>query len=150
MRTFVKWTVWGASLAAAAIVVIIIGSRLPPVKKAVAQGVPTVSAKDLTAAGFSGVAVQLPSGARFQGPVSYFRVTESSNDAGWKSDGVANVVAVGIFSTVWEAAAVTDGNVATDVSGRSSVCASRVGAYICVIGPDAKKGEALADILKAK
>jgi len=152
MKTFIKWTAWGAGIVVVVFCVAAIGSRLFSPKKAVAQApsIPTVAVQDLAKAGFTGSSIQPPVGGRFQPPTYYFRVKESSDDSGWKEDGVANLVAVNIFPTPWATAAVTDANATNDLSGRANVCGSRVGVYFCVIGPDQKKGEALLNILKAK
>lgn len=149
MRIYLKWFVWGAVLALLVFAVVSLSSRAAPPKSALAQGAP-ISAKDLSDAGFAAPVVQPPSGSRFAGPVHYFRVKESANDQSWAADGAANVVAVDIIPTPWSKTAVVSENALNDISGRASVCGSRVGMYFCVIGPDPKKSEALINILKSK
>jgi hypothetical protein len=154
----IKRGILGALTVASLLAVGAIGYQLANPAAATAQAptpavklAPTVTVADLAAAGFTNPTLQASSGSRFLPPVVYFRVKESSTDAGWMNDGVANLVAVTIGATPWSPSAVTNWlNVESDINGRSSVCSSNNSYYFCVIGPDKIKSGALVNALKTK
>ena len=152
MNKFFKYIVSGAITALVIIGIGLAGYRLFLPQKAVAQSgsVPTVAVQDLVKAGFTNPTIQLPTASKFLPPLNYFRVKESSANADWQKDGVADLVAVNIFPTAYASAAATSAVVAADYAGRAGVCGSRIGVYICVISPDQAKGRALLNILIAK
>jgi hypothetical protein len=152
MHKFFKYVVSGAVTAVVVIGIVLIGYRLFLPQKAVAQSgsVPTVTVQDLKKAGFTNPAIQPPTQSKFLPPLTYFTVKESSSNADWQKDGVANIVAVNIFPTAYASAPVTNGTVVLNFSGRISVCGSRTGLYVCVVGPDQTKGQALLNILLSK
>lgn len=147
--------VWGAIVIIAVFAVGMskFGLFHPQAVAATPTGVPAVTAQDLTAAGFTNPTVQPPAGGGFAAPVMYFHVGETvaATHPEWKANNIADLVAVSILPTDWIVGATPDGADTTqDLSGRAGVCGFRAGAYVCVIGPDEAKSQALLNILKAK
>ncbi len=111
---------------------------------------PSVTEADLTAAGFTGVEAQAPSGSSFQPPTMYFRVKESVAATNPEWGDAANLVAALVFPMNYQTSFSLSEPRVRDFAGRSDICMTKPGFYICVVGPDAGKGRALLDILLKK
>lgn len=110
---------------------------------------PTVAPEDLINAGYNNVRIQEQTGTRFQPPVHYFRVSETTNNPEWGE--AANLVAVHIKI-------ITDYNWLynngqpewREISGKPQLRLSWPGYYLVITGPDQTKVAALAEIIKNK
>jgi hypothetical protein len=147
---------WRTGAVACFALLFVAGMQVLHVRVAAAQSAGTLSVieSDLAAAGFTKPTSQPASGSRFtESNMTYFRAKESvaASHPEWQKDGVADVVAVTILPTPWlNGTAPSQTNITNNYSGRISVCSFRTGYYLCVIGPDQRKDEALLNILKTK
>lgn len=107
----------------------------------------TVTAADVTAAGFTRVSIAYPTVNRFQPPQYYFWVHERvATSTGWgDASNVVSVFVRPISDSTWK---YNGGQMLIlDQSGRTQVNVSEPGYFISIDGPDKTKVTALANAL---